>query len=238
VKIDNNSPEPISDIKVYPYIQDVLLLKEKEKSITLIEPGSHQTATFAIRPTGECGDCNIWGRVNYYDGASKKRVDIDLPPKSLSIVCPMLHRKEISEDAWREKVSKLIRAEETTTAIPIDGEGLFGMISEILKDMDLFPLSPNITKASQIFRGTAKFYGEGVNGLQYAAQIEVVGGEAKKPNLILKAWAEREDALTGFYHGMLDEIEKRINVKGYIADPIAAFLYCRALYNRTGREDD
>jgi len=72
--------------------------------------------------------------------------------------------------------------------------------------------------------GVARFYGEGVKELKYAAQIEVVGG-AKKSKLILKTWAEREDALTGFYHGMLDEIEKRMQVKGYIDDSIVQNFY-------------
>ena len=222
LKIENNTSDPISDIKVYPYVPDVFLLREKEKSIALIEPKASQTVTFEIRPTGECGDCNVSGRINYYDMILKKRLDIELRPKSLSIVCPMLHRKEISEDAWRDLVSGLVKAEETTTDIPIDGEGLFGIISEILKDLNLFMLPPVITRAKQIFRGTARFYCEGVKGLRYAAQIEVVGG-ARKSKLILKAWAEKEDALTGFYHGVLDEIEKRVKVKEYIDDSIVQY---------------
>ena len=222
VKIDNNTVKPISDIKVYPYIPNVFLLKEKEKSISLIEPKSSQTVTFEIRPTGECGDCNVSGRVNYYDMASMERQDIKLEPKSLSIICPMLHRKEITEDAWRDFISGLVKAEETTTDVPFDGEGLFGIISEILKDLNLFMLPPGINKTPQIFRGTARFYGEGVKGLRYAAQIEVVGG-ARKSKLILKAWAEKEDALTGFYHGVLDEIEKRVKVKEYIDDSIVQY---------------
>lgn len=222
VKIENNTPDPISDIKVYPYVPNVFLLKEKEKSITLIEPSSSQTATFEIRPTGECGDCNVSGRVNYYNMASRKRLDIELEPSSLSIICPMLHRKEISEDAWRDLVARLAKAEETTTDIPIESEGLFGMISEILKDMNLFALVPSTNKTQQIFRGIARFYGEGVKGLRYAAQIEVVGG-SKKSKLILKTWAEKEDALTGFYHGLLDEIEKRVKVKDYIDDSIVQY---------------
>jgi len=222
VKIENNTNEPISDIKIYPYVPTVFLLKEKERSITLIQPKSSQTATFEIRPTGECGDCNVSGRINYYDMISKKYLDIDIRPKSLSIVCPMLHRKEITEDAWRDLVSGLVKAEETTTDVPVDGEGLFGIISEILKDLNLFMLTPGINKAPQLFRGTARFYGEGVKGLRYAAQIEVVGG-ARKSKLILKAWAEKEDALTGFYHGVLDEIEKRVKVKEYIDDSIVQY---------------
>jgi hypothetical protein len=39
----------------------------------------------------------------------------------------------------------------------------------------------------------------------------------------LKAWAEKEEALTGFYHGMLDELEKRVQVKDYIEDSIVQY---------------
>lgn len=222
VKVENNTNEPISDIKVYPYVPDVFMLREKEKTISLIEPKSSQTATFEIRPTGECGDCNVSGRVNYYDMVSKKHLDIELEPKSLSIICPILRRREIREDEWREVVSNFIKAEETTTDIPIESESLFGMVSEILKDLNLFELAPVITKSQQLFRGTARFYGEGVKGLRYAAQMEVVGG-ARKSKLILKAWAEKEEALTGFYHGILDEIEKRVDVKEYIDDSIVQY---------------
>ncbi len=222
VKVENNTNEPIGDIKVYPYVPDVFMLREKEKTISLIEPKSSQTITFEIRPTGECGDCNVSGRVNYYDMVSKKHLDIELEPKSLSIICPMLRRKEIREGEWRELVSGLIKAEETTIDIPMGGDGLFDIIHEILIDLNLFALPSKITRTNQVFSGTARFYGEGVKGLHYAAQIEVVGG-ARKSRLILKAWAEKEDALTGFYHGMLDEIEKRVNVKEYIDDSIVQY---------------
>lgn len=219
LKVENNTSDPISDIKVYPYVPDVFLLKEKEKSIALIEPGSSQTVTFDIRPTGECGECNISGRVNYYDLASRKRLDIELEPKSLSIICPMLHGKEISEAQWHDAVSNLVKAEENTKEIDMPAETLFTMVSRIVKDMHMYMQKPEVTQNQRLFNGVARFYGEGVKGLRYAAQVEVVGGE-KKSRLLLKAWAEKEDALTGFYHGILDEIEKRVNVKGYIDDSI------------------
>ena len=103
-------------------------------------------------------------------------------------------------------------------------ETLFSMASRVVEDMNMFMLEPEITSTAQMFNGVARFYGEGVKELKYAAQIEVVGG-AKKSKLILKAWAEREDALTGFYHGILDELEKRVQVKGYINDSIVQNFY-------------
>lgn len=222
IKLENNTSDPISDIKVYPYVPDVFLIKEKEKSIALIEPKSSQTVTFEIRPTGECGDCNVSGRINYYDMVLRKRHDIELESKSLSIVCPMLHGKEISEADWHDTVNNLVKTEESTREIEMPAESLFTMVSRIIKDMHMYMQKPEITQSQQLFNGVTRFYGEGVKGLRYAAQVEVVGG-TKKSKLILKAWAEKEDALTGFYHGILDEIEKRINVKGYINDSIVQF---------------
>ena len=60
---------------------------------------------------------------------------------------------------------------------------LFEMTSRIVKDMNLYQLEPEITDTPQLFNGVARFYGEGVKELKYAAQIEVVGG-AKKSRLI------------------------------------------------------
>ncbi|MCZ7361141.1 MAG: hypothetical protein O8C55_13810 [Candidatus Methanoperedens sp.] len=47
----------------------------------------------------------------------------------------------------------------------------------------------------------------------------MVGG-ARKSRLILKEWAEKEEALTGFYQRLLDGIEKRIDIKIFIDDSI------------------
>ncbi|MCX9074327.1 MAG: hypothetical protein OIN88_06660 [Candidatus Methanoperedens sp.] len=45
-------------------------------------------------------------------------------------------------------------------------------------------------------------------------------GGARKSRLILKEWAEKEEALIGFYQRLLDGIEKRIDIKIFIDDSI------------------
>ena len=219
IKIENPTPEPIGDIKINLYVPDVFLVSESTKSIAMLKPSESKTVTFEIRPTGECGDCEVSGKVVYYDYSTKKTSEIEIPAKNLSIVCPMLHSKEISEEAWRNALSGFARAEESTKEIDMPASTLFDITTDILQDMNLYMLEPKINDSSNLYRAVAKFYGEGVKELKYAAHIEVVGG-AKKSKLILKSWAEREDALTGFYHGVLDEIEKRVHVKGYINDNI------------------
>jgi hypothetical protein len=224
IKVENFTPEPIADIKVNLYVPDVFLVSESTKSIAMLKPDESKTVTFEIRPTGECGDCEVSGKVIYYDYSTKKTSEMDIPAKSLSIVCPMLKGKEISESEWQNIVSRFVETEESTREIDMPAETLFTMVSRIVKDMHMHPLNPEITDSPQLYNGVARFYGEGVKGLKYAAQIEVVGGE-KKSKLILKTWAEKEEALTGFYHGLLDEIEKRVQIKGYINDSIVQNFY-------------
>ena len=224
IKVENPTSEPVSDIKIHLFVPDVFLLKEQEKNIGLLKPKESKTVTFEIRPTGECGDCEVSGRVTYYDYATKKTKEVDIPAKTLSIVCPLLKLKIIDEAAWRLVVSELAKTEESTKEIDMPAKTLFEVASDILRDMNMFMLPPTVTETPQLYRATARFYAEGVKQLKYAAQIEVVGG-TKKSKLILKAWAEKEEALTGFYHGLLDEIEKRVQVKGYIEDSIVQQFY-------------
>lgn len=215
IKVENQTSEPIADIKINLYVPDVFILSESTKSITIIKPSESKTVTFDIRPTGECGDCQISGKVVYYDYKTKKTTEATIPTKNVSIICPMLKSKEISESEWRNTISALRKAEETTKEIDMDASLLFDITSDVLQDMNLFMLDPKVNDSGNLCRTVSKFYGEGVKSLKYAAQIEVVGGPSKS-KLILKAWAESEDALTGFYHGILDEIEKRVHVKNLI----------------------
>ncbi|MFQ6056769.1 MAG: PEGA domain-containing protein, partial [Methanosarcinales archaeon] len=222
IKVENSNKEPVSDIKVHLFVPEVFISKEKEKTIALLKPKESKTVTFEIRPTKECGECDISGRATYYDYASKKEKEIYLEPKTLSIICPMLKEKDIDAATWKNIIIGLKKAEETTKEIPIAAKLLFEIISDLLKEMNLFRLEPTITSSEQLFRATAKFYGEGVKGLKYACSIEVIGGH-KKSKLILKAYAEKEEALIGFYYGILDEMEKRVKVKSYIEDSIVQY---------------
>ena len=224
VKVENPTSEPIADIKINLYVPDVFLASESTKSIAMLKPSESKTVTFEIRPTGECGDCEVSGRVIYYDYSAKKTTEVEIPAKSLSIVCPMLKGKEISKSEWHGVINNLVKTEESTKDLDMPAKTLFEMTSRIVKDMNMHQLEPEMTDSPQLFNGVARFYGEGVKGLKYAAQVEVVGG-AKKSRLILKTWAEKEEALTGFYHGLLDEIEKRVHVKGYIDNSIVQHFY-------------
>lgn len=214
VKVENLSKEPIGDVKVELFVPDVFYMQEKEKTISMLEPGESKTATFEIRPTGECGDCAISGSITYYDYSQRKRRKGDIVRKMVSIICPVLRRREINEDAWRQKVNKMLVAEEESLDLDIPAENLFALSTRVLRDLNLYMLSPESTATPQLFTGVARFFAEGVAGMEYAAYVEVVG--KRKSRLILKAWAQKEEALTGFYHKMLEEIQKRTDVNLFV----------------------
>ncbi|MDW7733722.1 MAG: zinc ribbon domain-containing protein [Methanolobus sp.] len=221
VKVENPSQEPVGDIKVNLFVPDVFKLKEADKTISMLQPGEGKTVTFEIRPTGECGNCIISGNIRYYDYSQKKHVQFDLSNKMVDIVCPILRTVETDEHTWREDVREMLIAEEDTKDLEIPAENLFDMTTRILKDMNLYMIPPEITSTQQLYTGVARFYAEGVAGLRYAAYVEVVG--KRKSRLIIKAWAEKEEALTGFYHKILEEIEKRTDVKLFIEDSVTNY---------------
>lgn len=219
VKLENHTKETMGDIKINLFVPAVFMLQEKEKYISMLEPNESKTVTFEIRPTGECGDCNVSGRIEYYNYNTKGHEMLPMVTKMVSVICPVLKRKEINIKQWERVTDELIKTEENIKELSIPAENLFNIAARVIKDNSMFMLKPEITSTPQLFEGCARFYAEGVKGLRYAAYIEVVGGEHKS-RLILKAWAEKEEALTGFYHRLLDGIEKRVDVKIYIDDPI------------------
>lgn len=214
VKVENLSAEPIGDIKVGLFVPEVFYLQEKEKTISMLEPRESKTVTFEIRPTGECGECAVSGSITYYDYSQRKRRKGDIVSKMVSIICPVLRRREINEDVWRQKVSRMLVAEEESLDLDIPAENLFDISTRVLRDLNLYMLDPETTSTPQLFTGVARFFAEGVAGMEYAAYVEVVG--KRKSRLILKAWAQKEEALTGFYHKMLEEIEKRTDVNLFV----------------------
>jgi hypothetical protein len=218
VKIENNSKNPLGDIRIEPFFPlNMFAIDDKTKSIALIKPGEAQTSTFKLRPIGECGNVEISAKIGYYDYKKGEHDSLEATPKETQIICPMLKRIKIDENNWTNIVDKLIKIEESTEEIPISSENLFSIINDVIKDLNLFMLDPVINKDDKMFRGVSRFYCEGVKGLKYCVKAEVIGG-SEKSKLILKAFAENEQCLIGFYHCLLDEIEKRTNIKDYITE--------------------
>ncbi len=221
VKIENKTHNSIAEIKIKPYIsKDIFIIDQDEKSIGLIKPNEAKTVTFTLRPQGECGNVDIYGKITYYDTVKNKYHDLQIQKITTSVICPMLHRIEITDEPWDQKVSNLISVQEKTKDAPLGKDELFDIVTDVLKDMNMYPLPPKIG----IRRNVGKFYCEGVKGLGYAVKVEVIGGDDRS-RLILKTYAENEAALVGCYYKILDEIEVRTDIKKYIDDKVVIQHY-------------
>lgn len=221
IKIENNSQEPVGDIKVGLFVPDVFRLEERDKLLSMLQPGEGKTVTFEIEPTGECGNCVISGSIRYYDYSKKKHLQINLANRMVDIICPILKAKEIDENSWRQQTSTMLIAEEDTKDLDVPAENLFSIATRVLKDINFYMISPEVTSNEQLFTGVACFYAEGVAGLKYASYVEIVG--KRRSRMIIKAWAEKEEALTGLYHKIHEEIEKRIDIKTFVDDSITHY---------------
>jgi len=216
IKIENNTNSSISDVSITPFVaKEIFMLDEPEKTISLIKKGEAKSTSFVLRPRGECGNVDISGKVRYYDTVSDEYKELKVEPRKTELLCPMLKIKSIDEDRFREYTYQMVSVKESIEEIPISMEELFDLTSDVINDMNMFMLQPKIGTN----RSLARFYAEGIKGFKYGAQIEVIGG-LQSSKLILKAFAENEECLIGFYHKILDEIEERTNIKQYVKDPL------------------
>jgi len=233
LKIENNGTDPIGEVHIKPFISnDIFMIDENERSIPLIKPGEAKTATFNLRPRKECGNVEVHGRVTYYDYKKKDYVEAKAKPRTTQVICPMMRIIEVTEEEWRGVVKNMVKIEETTDDIPINAEALFDIVTDVVKDMNMFMLPEQKTESGDVLRGVARFYCEGVKGLKYATQVEVIGADTSK--MFIKAWAENEQSLLGFYVCLLDEIEDRTAVKKYISDDLVALDGVRAAEAHAG----
>jgi len=220
VKVDNQAPYPLSDVKVKPYFDEHLFVADEDfKRIALLKRGEAKTVTFHLRPKGECGNTNLGGKVTYFDTRTEKHGELELKSRETAVVCPMLKRKEIDEVTWRSSMGDSVGARDEFKDIPMGASNLFSVVSRVLQDLNLFRLKPQVTEDEQLFQGVAMFHAQGVKGLAYGVRVEVIGG-SRKATLLLATYAPDEASLIGFSHRVLDEIEKRTDVKDYLTGDI------------------
>ena len=216
VKVTNNLKVPIAKILVKPFISsDLFILDKTSDKIDLLKSGNSRTVTFKLRPQGECGNVEIQGNVSYYDMSEDKEESISIKSIETAVICPMMKRVEIDQSEWDSIVSTLASVQERTKDVPVGKDELFDIVSDILKDLGMYPV---VTKSTER-RNVGQFYCEGVKGLRYAVKLEAIGGEHKS-KLILRTYAESQESLIGCYYKVLDEIETRTDIKRYIDEPM------------------
>jgi len=220
VKIENPGPEPICDVRVVIFHpKDMFLVDAPQKEIALLKPMESNTVTFYIRPTGECGKRTISGEADFYDYGSACRKKINITPRDVEVVCPIMSPMDIPDTEWNPLKQRLISSQDETKEIPIGADALSQIIFGAIKEFNMTPLKQTRVMDGAYVHIIGRFAGKGVKGLEYAARVEVVGGP-RESRVLLTCYTQTDAALTGFHHSLVDMIEKRTQVKRYLTDNI------------------
>lgn len=221
INLWNKANYPISDITVQADIPaDIFKVDKIEESIPMISPGQTKQAQFIILPTGECGDRELKARFRYYDYNQKKHEEFTIGPVNVSLVCPILKPSEITPRQWKHTTSHLVNATETFTDIPMSSASLEVMLSRTLQEFNLYPLpSQHLPDSSANGGSRLRFFAIGVKGTPYAVELAVKSVGAIS-SVTITAWANSPQTLVGFYHGLLDAIEKRVQIRDHIRETV------------------
>ena len=130
IKVENPGPEPICDVRVSIFFpKDVFLVDEQLKEISLLQPNESNTATFYLRPTGECGKRTLSAEVDFYDYGSSCRKKVSVKSREVEIVCPVLSPMTLDDPSWKALTQRLITSQDETNDIPINVEALSEIVS-------------------------------------------------------------------------------------------------------------
>jgi hypothetical protein len=226
VEVENRSTKPIGEVLIAVHTPSTIISTETEKAVQTIAPRGVERFSFDLRPGNVFGSETIVSKVNFYNYRTDKRVEASLEAIKAIIDVPTLRATDISESLFKKFISSALFSidEQTTKKVPLKGEELFNLVVSVIQRMGLFALPPSTSDSGGSFRGLAGFYGEDIRGLKYAVEIEVLG-DSEGTQLLIKAGGMRDDALAGFYHKILDNLEGRTRIKKYIDSKIVQDFY-------------
>lgn len=220
IKVENPGPEPICDVRVSVFFpKDAFLIDSQEKNISLLQPNESNTATFSLRPTGECGKRSLSGEIDFYDYGSSCRKKVSVKPREVEVLCPVLSPMALDDSSWKLLTQRLVSSQDETNDIPMGAEALSKIVFKALQEFNMAPMEQVKTPDGALVHIINRFAAVGIKGLEYAARLEVLGGP-RKSRVLLSCYAKNDIALTGFHHAIIDIIEKRTLVKKYLTDNI------------------
>ncbi len=213
VKVENKTSYGVCDLSILPLMgdEDLFRLDIGLGRISMLKPGEAKSVTFTLRPTGQCGNIDINSQVTYYDLSKNDHYTIKSEPRKTKIVCPTIKSVSLEEKIWGDTTEKLLVYSEDTAPLQIPYEILSNKISESIRSLNMCLVSSRTESINEYEKKcTQKYYGEGsVKGTAYAAEVEILG-TGEKSRVSIKAFTANEESLVGFYHGLIDAINKEV----------------------------
>jgi len=216
VYIENSTSHPIGDISVKPLVGGNHFIPDAvEKKITSIDPGESSNITFELIPNGHLSNAVISSIITYFDSITNSYLTKEVPPVTTTITVPMLQPVEINAVDWSSRMAGLSRAEQTIESIKLSGKVLFEMVTDIIKQMNMYAQSPQISEAGG-FNGSMRFYAEARPAdpssppARFGIQV-IVTGDQRTSSIKIVVYAPDQAMLIGFYYHIIFQVANRMS---------------------------
>ncbi len=220
IKVRNPTAIAFGDLTITPTVTGTsALLDQSQKHLAILRPDDRRTVRFTLRPGNEVGRLDITSTIRYYDTEANRYDELAIDGIGAAFVTPTLHLVEIDQNTWRSVTSELHSVSETIEEIEIDAHTLFDIVTECVRGLNMDMVFTKHSGDSRFVRAIAMFYAEDEDGARFAVQTEVIGG-IKRSKLLLSAYGETEATLAGFYHALLNEVQKRLDIGKYIQETV------------------
>jgi len=214
VLIRNASSQPMINARVVPrIIKGSLMIRDAPKIIPKLNGNSSGTATFILEPTDEVEIVEIEGFITFLRDKNNSSIQLLLPLVSFDFTLPPLINIQVSEEEWRDKVSKYFSDEKAFISLQPPDKTL-EICTTSLQEMGLAYITRY--KAEEGFVMERRdFFGIDKKGHGYATRIlwRFPLTKHTKQNLLVRVFAETEEGLFAFCHRILLRLEKLLNPK-------------------------
>jgi len=211
VLIRNASSQPMMNARIVPgIVKGHIVAKDAPKIIPKLGANSSGTATFILEPTGEVGLVEVEGYMTFQRERYNSPLQLLLPTVSFDFSLPQLTHVSLSQEKWKEKVSRYFSDEEAFLSRR-SAEETLAAASDVLTGLGLAYITR--FKAEEGFAAERRdFFAVDKRGRGYAARIlwRYPFSKDQKPTLLVRMFAETEDGLFAFCHRVLKRLSKEL----------------------------
>lgn len=211
VLIRNATSQPIFNTRVMPrVVEGNLMVRNAPKIIPKLNANSSGTATFRLEPTGEVESVEVECFLTFSRDGKNSPLQLLLSPISYNFTLPELMHVKVSQEQWKEKISRYFSDEESYNISTLPVEQSLITASGVLVDLGLAYFT-RFKSENGYAMERQDYFAMDSRGRGYGARIlcrfpHVKGTHA---TMRIRLFAETEEGLFALCH----RVFKRLEVK-------------------------
>jgi hypothetical protein len=211
VLIRNASSQPMMNARIVPgVVKGNIVVKDAPKVIPKLGANSSGTATFTLEPTDEVDMVEVEGHMTFHREQRNTPLQLLFPPVSFNFSLPPLIHIKLSQEQWKNKVSRYFSDEESFVSQRTAEETL-AAASKVIEELGLAYITRY--KAEDGFAAERRdFFAVDKRSRGFAARIlwRYPSAKDQKPTLLVRMFAETEDGLFAFCHRVLRRLRNQL----------------------------